>query len=537
MQWPPDYVKEFDRRLVWKNKILDDELLQTQMQVYYATHCVDWINDWCVTFDPRAKPPLPRLMPFNMFKRQEEFVDFILSCFEDKQSGLTEKSRDMGATWICCAISIWLWLYHPGVVIGWGSLKERGVDKMGDPKAIFPKMRQILANLPRFMLPDGFRLKRDATYMTIINHANGASIIGEAGDDMGRGGRTSIYFKDESAHYLHPELIEAALGDNTDVQIDMSSVNGAANPFYLRRMAGVEWTPDCIIEPGKTRVFILDWRDHPKKTQEWYDLRYKKAEDEGMLHILRQEVDRDYLGSIDKVVIPQDWVRSCIDAHIKLGFTDDGLRRAAQDIADGGRDKNALAIAYGVVIRFCEHWGGEAGAAARHSVPIASEHGCKELYYDSVGVGVGYKTEINTMKREGTLPKSLRIHPWNGGGSVLDPEENIIPFDSESPTNEDQYLNLKAQSWFRLRTRIYKTHKAVTAGAQFHPTEMISFDSKMPKIHQLCLELSQAVHKPSLKGKTMIDKKPEAALSPNMADAVVTLFNPTKEYTVFDSME
>jgi hypothetical protein len=51
-------------------------------------------------------------------------------------------------------------------------------------------------------------------------------LICEAGDNIGRGGRTLVYFKDESAHYEHPDLIEAALGDNTNVQIDISSVNG-----------------------------------------------------------------------------------------------------------------------------------------------------------------------------------------------------------------------------------------------------------------------------------------------------------------------
>jgi hypothetical protein len=72
-----------------------------------------------------------------------------------------------------------------------------------------------------------------------VHHTNPAfSAGGEAGDNIGRGGRTLVYFKDESAHYEHPDLIEAALGDNTNVQIDISSVNGLGNvltPTLLQR--------------------------------------------------------------------------------------------------------------------------------------------------------------------------------------------------------------------------------------------------------------------------------------------------------------
>lgn len=527
-QWPPDYLNEFLLRLEWRNKLLDDDELRDAMQTYYASHCIEWINDFCVTFDPRAAKGKPRLMPFILFPRQRDFVKFILDCLQDKQSGLIEKSRDMGATWLCCAISIWLWLYHPGTVIGWGSLKEISVDKKGDPKAIFPKMRQILQNLPRFMLPAGYRESVDATYMKIINRENGAAIIGEAGDSMGRGGRTSIYFKDESAHYERAELVEAALGDNTDVQIDMSSVNGSANIFYRRRMAGEEWYPDRPPTHGKTRVFILDWRDHPGKSQQWHDEREAKARDEGLLHVFNQEVNRDYSGSIDGIVIPQTWVRAAVDAHIKLKFTDNGEKIAAQDVADGGADKNALGIRYDVVMKWSDHWGGEAGAAARHAIPIAAEWGCSELYYDSIGVGVGFKVEVNTMKKEPTYPKRLKVYAWSGGASVIDPDKPSIPGDRESPTNEQQYENLKAQGWFRLRARFYKTFMAITTGVVYPQHEMISLDSTNPRLHELMLQLSQATHTPSKKGKTMIEKKPDGASSPNLADQCVMCYCPVK---------
>ena len=526
--WSPNYLREFNHRLHLKNLLKNDERLQDCYHVYYKYHLVDWINDWAITFDPRV-PGALRLMPFKLFPRQEDFCNFVLGCFTDKEAGLVEKSRDMGATWLCVAISVWLWLYHPGTVIGWGSMKEDAVDKKGDPKAIFPKIRQLIQHLPSFMRPHGFKMSVHAPYMRIINPANSASIIGEAGDNMGRGGRTSIYFKDESAHYERPELIEAALGDNTDVQIDMSSVNGTANVFYRRRMSGEEWFPDKVMPPHKTRVFIFDWRDHPNKSEDWHEERRKKAEAEGLLHIFAQEVDRDYYGSVDRIIIRAEWARAAIDAHIKLKFTDDGEKIAAQDVADGGGDKNALAIRHGVVLKFCDNWGGEAGEAAKRAVPSCIEYGVTDLNYDSIGVGAGFKTELNTMKSTGALPANMRIVPWNAGANPLDPEKHIIPTDKQSPTNEDQYLNIKAQAWFRLRARFYKTFRAVTHGDKYDPAELISLDSSIPLIHQLILELAQATYDSNGKGKTIIEKKPNNTMSPNLADAVVMCYCPIKQ--------
>ncbi len=534
MIWPPDYTAEFARRLANRNKLMGDVELQRQFQIHYKHNFVDWCNDWAITFDPRNKSPIPRLLPFRLFPRQVDFANFLLSCLRDKENGLGEKSRDMGVTWEACAFAAWLWLYWDGSIIGFGSRKESYVDKIGDPKAILPKIRQILEYLPPWMMPAGFRMSVHATYMRIINPQNGSAILGEAGENMGRGGRTTIYFKDESAHYENPEMIEAALGDNTDVQIDMSSVNGSANVFYRKRMAGEVWYPDKECTPGKTRVFIFDWRDNPLKTLEWYLKRKARAMAEGLLHIFAQEVDRDYSGSVDKVIIKAEWSRACIDAHIKLGITPDGPKRAGQDVADGGGDKNALGISHGVILKHLEHWGGEAGDAARHAIPICLSLGVQELSYDSIGVGTGYREAIQTMQENNTLPARLRISPWNGGGKVLDPEDYIIPGDDNTPTNEQQYANLKAQSYWRLRARIYKTYRAVTFGDIYPHEELISFDSSIACVQQLIMELSQPVHKSDGKGKTLVDKKPKGAISPNLADCVNILYNPTREISIFD---
>jgi len=534
--WPPDYVEEIARRSKMLIAMKDPEKRRAAME-FYKTHPVEWINDHCVTFDPRKKAPEKKLMPFVLFPRQVEFVHFLYECYNDGEGGLVEKARDIGASWLCCAFSVWLWLFHEGATIGWGSRKEEYVDRKGDPKTIFHKIRQIIDNLPKWMKPDGYDPRMHATYKKVLNPANGSSITGEAGDGIGRGGRTSIYFKDESAHYERPELIEASLGDNTDVQIDISSVNGTANVFYKRRKAGEVWERGKVIPTGKTRVFIFDWRDHPLKTQAWYDRRKAHSESEGLGHLFAQEVDRDYSGAVQGVIIPQKYVKAAIDAHAILGFDAVGEKVGMLDVADEGGDKNALVTRHGVVLQFADHWAeGDTGETTRRAVMECESLGVRDLYYDCIGVGSGVKAESNRL-REMEARKYVRLHPWDASAAPLDAEDPIIAHDIKSPLNKDVYKNLKSQSWWRLRVRFEKTYKCVKAGKLLYPVEdLISLPSDLPNLHELCAEMSQPVKIMNSAGQMLVDKKPNGATSPNLADAVVGVYNPSREFSILDAL-
>lgn len=512
--------------MILHRRLRNDGELRACFLVHYRHNPINFIEDMCITYDPRVET---KIMPFLLFPRQKEFVQFIVECLRDKQGGLAEKCRDMGLTWLCVCLAVWLWLFEPASSVGFGSRKQELVDRPGDPDSIFEKIRMQIRGLPDFMMPRDFTPRMHMTYMKLMNPENSATITGEIGDNIGRGGRKQIYFKDESAHYERPELIEAALGDNTDVPIDISSVNGSANVFYRRRMAGTVWMPGEEMPKGKTRIFIFDWRQNPLKSQEWYDLRRSRADAEGLLYIFAQEVDRDYRSSIDNVIIQPEWVDAAIDAHIKLGIKEGPERIAGQDIADEGGDKNALVIRHGIVLRYADHWAGLADDAPQIAMMPCIEHSVTDLYYDSIGVGVGFRAGLKNV----AWPARCKVHPWSAAAEVLEPTRNVIAGDRESPKNEDQYENLKAQSWFRLRTRFVKTYKAVREGKEYPANELISLDSTLPRLQELKMELSQAVHKPSARGKTMVDKKPDGAVSPNMADGVVIGYNPIHRNTVF----
>lgn len=528
--WPPDYVKLFGWRQRQLLRFREDPALLKGALAYYKDHPVEFINDWVDTYDPRNAGQEGKLtrMPFVTFPRQAELIQFLYACLRGEADGLIEKCRDAGATWACVAVSVHLWLFWDAIAIGWGSRKEQLVDKLGVMDSIFEKVRAVIRGLPPEFLPEGLSFKDHMGYMRIVNPATGAVIVGEAGDNIGRGGRTRIYFKDESAHYERPELIEAALGDNTRVQIDISSVNGIGNVFHRKREAGAEWEPGREVVHDRTNIFVFDWSHHPDKTQEWYDTRRKRMEEEGLLHIFAQEVDRDYASSVEGVIIPSEWVRAAVDAHRKLDFTDEGRWIAALDVADGGGDKNALAQRKGVVLKACEAWGAQdTGVTTRRAIQYMKKPHETLLMYDSIGVGSGVKAETNRLREEETLPLGLKIEAWNAGAAPLWPEANIIRGDKNSPLNKDYYLNLKAQAWWELRNRFWRTYQAVTQGAEYDTEDLISLDSGIKDLHQLIKELSQATSALSPgKLKLMVNKTPEGSRSPNMADAVVMAFWP-----------
>lgn len=538
--WPPDYRGVFAWRIKTLTALRADPALRASARAYYRTHKAEFICDWCDTYNPR-KPM--KWAPFVLFKRQAEFVQFIEELLRDQENGLVEKCRDIGATWLAAAYSVACFLFDDDTAIGWGSRKQELVDKLGDPDSIFEKMRLLLRRLPDVFMPDGWRPRDHATFMKLLNPENGSSVTGESGDNIGRGGRKSAYWKDESAHYERPEKIEAALGDNTNVQIDISSVNGLGNVFHRRAESAVVWAPGIDAPAGMVRKFIFDWRDHPEKTQEWYDRRKAVAEREGLQHIFAQEVDRNYAAAVQNTIIAYEWIVAAIDAHLKIPYLASvpvpNVWSAGLDVADGGLDRNALSLRQWIILRSVEEWGErDPGVTMRRTIAALRGKPPMKIQADLIGVGSGVKTEYNRLIDDGLIERQMiDLVFWNAGGAVVNPGERSIPGDDESPYNRDMFGNFKAQAWWSLRARFYKTWRvieAMKAGEDlpiYSPDELIALDSASlgEKLMPLCKELAQPVRGTSSGLRTIVDKSPPGTRSPNMADSVVQSYFPVPD--------
>lgn len=372
----PDWEPIVRARIERLARIRETPGMLAGLKEHYRDNPADFVDDWGWTFDPRnAEVGLPTDIPFVLFNRQRQFIDWLHDGWLEREDGLAEKSRDMGVSWLCVGFAVWMWTFHGGTVVGFGSRKEEYVDKLGDPKSLFWKVRFFIDMLPGEFQPEGWNAQKHAPFMRIQNPENGAVIVGEAGDNIGRGNRTSIYFVDESAHLDHPENVDAALSQTTNCRVDVSTPNGAGNPFYRKRHG------------GKVAVFIFDWKDDPRKGPEWYAEQQQKLDPV----VLAQEVDRNYEASVSDAFIPG----SLVEMAMSRGPADIrpmGGLRFGLDVARFGDDKCVLSVRRGRVLLKQVRWGKTdiASTAGRAKSEImAYNEKPEQIAVDTIGLGAG----------------------------------------------------------------------------------------------------------------------------------------------------
>lgn len=509
----PNYAAIFRARAERLGRLRAAPERLAALRAYYREHIADFINDWGMTFDPRnPEIGLPATVPFVLFPKQREWVEWTLARWRAREHGLVEKSRDSGVSWLAIALACSLCLFNEGVVIGFGSRKEEYVDKLGHPKSLFEKARIFLELLP-VEFRSGWERDKHSPYMRLIFPGTGSCLTGEAGDSIGRGDRTSIYFVDESAFLERPTLAEAALSATTNCRIDISTPNGRANPFAEKRFS------------GRVKVFTFHWRDDPRKGEEWYARECAKLIDPV---IIAQELDIDYMASIEGVIIPQEHVQASIDAHKKLGITPTGAKSGALDIADEGKNLNAFIARHGVLVTGMQTWSGKGSdlfATFERAFMLCDEWKLEGFHYDADGGGSHGKAPAERIRerREKERVRAIEVRPHRGSDAVFDPER-VVP--GTERTAKDLFQNFKAQCWWYVRYLFQQTYQAVAHGAKVDPDNIISLDSTIPDLQKLCIELSQAQWKLSLTGKIVVDKTPEGALSPDRADALCMAFAP-----------
>ena len=502
----PDYVSVFNWRIDKLQKIRANPELLPALKTYYRDHPAQFIIDFGMTFDPRnVERGLPSAIPFLLFPKQEEWCEWFMDKWKNQKPGITEKTRDMGMSWLTVAFACTICLFNPGIVVGFGSRKEEYVDKIGSPKSLFHKARMFLSMLPP-EFREGWDEKKHAPHMRIIFPNTGSTITGESGDGIGRGDRTSFYIVDESAFLERPHLVDASLSATTNCRQDISTPNGMGNPFAIKRHS------------GKIPVFTFHWRDDPRKDDKWYQ---KQVEELDAVTVA-QEIDINYSASVEGVLIPSAWARAAVDAHIKLGVTPSGNKSGALDVADEGKDKNAFCGAHGILIEHIEQWSGVGSdiyATAERAFMLCDLFNYDSFKYDSDGLGAGIRGDARIINEN--RQRKINVIAYRGSESPFDPEKEDIP----GRKNKDFFANCKAQSWWNLRKRFQATYRAVVEGKEFDPDEIISISSSLTCKDALISELSQPTYSINGVGKIIVDKAPDGTKSPNLADAVMIQFS------------
>ena len=411
----PNYRPIWEERIARLERLRADPGILPGLKAYYADNPVAFITDWCCTFDPRnVERGIEAVTPFLLFPKQADYVNWIVDRWRGRQDGVVEKSRDMGVSWLCVAIATWMWAFHPGVVVGFGSRKEAYIDDLGNPASLFWKMRETIKLLPAEFVPTGFNMRAHAPSMKIINPENGATVIGEAGDNIGRGNRTSIYFVDESAFLERQESVAAALSQTSNCKIHVSTPNGAGNVFYRMRHG------------GRIPVFVFDWKDDPRKDQAWYE-RQKATLDPV---IVAQEIDRDYTASVANAWIPGQFVTECM-ARGPADVRAIGPLQVGVDVARFGDDKSSITFRKGRVV-FPQITFGQCDvvdvAGRVKEAIMAFGEPVSQIAVDTIGIGSGV---ADILRR--------------------DFRRQVVDVNSSLRLSDGQNYNLRARMWRDMR--------------------------------------------------------------------------------------
>lgn len=448
-------AKEMRRRAHLLTRATGDADARAAAYIACKHDPVRFINDWVFTYDPRARDPLPKTLPFILWPRQVELVRYIVSLYKTGKSGGVKKSRDIGASWIACAIAAWLFTFWPETAIGFGSNLQRNVDQLGDPKSLFWKVRFILHRLPHWMKPKGWKVGgENDNALRIVNPQNGATIMGEGGRQMGRSGRYSIYFLDEWAWVQHAESVWGGLVDTTETAVPISTSRGAGTHFWQ-------------LEQSKAIAFFhFKWTADPRKDDEWEIVQRRKLGD------TRFEIEHgmnDYAAN-PRQVIPAQWVLAAI-AENPADHSQRLSSQAGLDVGDGGGDETVLTRRLGSRIPPQSAWAQSLSQKIYQEIASTLGDHPFRMVIDKVGVGAGVPGALEPLVRHSDITFE-RV----ANNNVV-PDHWVFPDSELRPV--DRFKDYITAAWWWLRLCLEQTYLA-SIGEDYDPDMVIVIEDDDP---------------------------------------------------------
>lgn len=304
--YPKDVSENLRFRRALRQKVVGDPRLQRGLMGLCRDNPLFWLNVFGWTADPRKvdqKRGMPVSVPFVTYPFQDE--SFTMLCenlgFRDM---LIEKSRDMGASWLCLLAIGHGFLFTPLSSFLLVSRTEDLVDKRADPDSLFWKLDFMFEHLPAWMQP-----QMNRSSLSCENLSNRSTILGSSTTgETSRGGRKTAILFDEFASVPDGYAMDAASQSATNCRIFNSTPKGSGNAFYDQAQKSsilkvrMHWSQHPVKNVG------LYYDENGKARSPWYD---REAERFSHPQLIAQELDIDYLGS-DFQYFPESMVQRCL---------------------------------------------------------------------------------------------------------------------------------------------------------------------------------------------------------------------------------
>jgi len=257
--------KSFQRNVLQRQHILQT-LVKPQLRDLFVHQCsrsfLLWLNLCGWTFrqheilpDGTRRPVKEAHVPFITWPVQDDAATQLIHCIREGKDALLDKSRDMGASWLCISILTWMLMFDRDFTAKVLSRKEEEVDTTeimhgvrGKPDTLFWKIRYLISRQPPWMRP---RLTEG--YMRVMHPSMGSSIVGESTNKhAARGGRMKVVLLDECSVYADLAAIDASTESAASCRIFNATPVGPG--YYSDLRYG-----------GKIRVIVLGFWNHPEK--------------------------------------------------------------------------------------------------------------------------------------------------------------------------------------------------------------------------------------------------------------------------------
>jgi len=243
-------------RFEFHKKCEQNDKAKKQAILTFQDDLVAFFNLCLWTYDPR-KQPADR--PFILYDYQEAYARKINQYIIEGKSLLTEKSRDMGVTWIILGVFLYRWMFFDEL-FHIGSCRENKVDRLGDIGSLFQRIRYMISTMPQWLIPvckvDTGNVKN---YMKLFK-ANSASITGESTNvAFGKQDRYKAILLDEFVEWDVAEQAWSSCYDSAPSKFPVSTPKGSHNKFTRLKKS------------GQIEVETLHWHLHPEKDHIWYE--------------------------------------------------------------------------------------------------------------------------------------------------------------------------------------------------------------------------------------------------------------------------
>ena len=295
--------------LQWRAKIMaaaeTDEGLQRELYTACSKSILFWINAFVMTYrvfeEGEVAGELVQAeqsdVPFVTWPVQDKHIKKIEWSIDSAKDLLTDKTREMGATWDHVAAIHHQWQFHGE---RWLFLEmsrvEKDVDEAGNLKCLFSKHDYINRWQPEWLLPGIQRRK-----LNIVNLDTENRIYGESSNKAaGSGSRVRAVLLDEFAKMDNAYSIKSSIRDVSRCLLPNSTPWGAGTAFSTWRLS------------GRIPVFDLPWWEHPEKGRDRYTVQdditgkweirspwFDKQVEERDPKEVAQEINRDHVGSGD----------------------------------------------------------------------------------------------------------------------------------------------------------------------------------------------------------------------------------------------